>query len=159
MDRIRVRRSRTADLPPTQVRVRRVRRSPASAPETVVADDWGPEFIEGLSLYRCFSYYMMFSYLYYVLDLATVPDQYYDQLCKRMKDNWDDLEHPHKEHACIGDMIAGSGFAIRDYPERVKGAAIFWLKHNRSDEYEKYLQLIANRKSLWQKRTRQRRRT
>lgn len=84
------------------------------------------------SLHRCFSNYMVASYLYYVLDESMFSDCDYDLLCKRLADEWDSFEHQHKHFVTKEDMEAGSGFAIPTlkYPLIVRQAALAWLDEN-----------------------------
>ena len=65
----------------------------------------------------------MSSYLYYKEDKAVLLDSEFDLVCKRLYDEWDDIVHWHKELINKEDLIAGTGYAISKYPDRVKFAA------------------------------------
>ena len=40
-------------------------------------------------------YYLMYSYLYYEKDSPIISDAEYDTICKRLHDEWDNIEHYH----------------------------------------------------------------
>ena len=50
-------------------------------------------------------------------------DQKYDIICKRLYNEWDEVEHFHKHIVDKESLIAGTGYQLK-YPERVKNAAI-----------------------------------
>lgn len=91
--------------------------------------------MEGWSLHKCFSNYMVASYLYYVLDESMFTDTEYDLICKRLWDEWENFEHQHKRLVTKEDLDAGSGFAIpvNKYPKIVCMAALGWLDENKKD--------------------------
>ena len=64
-------------------------------------------------------YYLMASYAYYQESDPIFTDTYFDQLAKRMLNNWDTLEHMHKYLITKSDLIAGS--YLGKYPSMVKG--------------------------------------
>jgi NAD-dependent DNA ligase len=73
------------------------------------------------------SYFMTSSYLYYKKDKAVLSDTDYDLLCKRLLENWRQAKHEHKKYIKKKDLEAGTGYAIRLYPQRVIGAAEYWF--------------------------------
>lgn len=75
-------------------------------------------------------YFLMASYLYYIHDISPIPDHQFDLLCKRMLDEWKDIQHPHKCLIKKGDLAAGSGYAIpeRKFPTITKSAAFQWAR-------------------------------
>jgi len=73
------------------------------------------------------AYFMTSSYLYYKKDKAVLSDTDYDLLCKRLLDNWRQAKHEHKKYIKKKDLEAGTGYAIRLYPQRVIGAAEYWF--------------------------------
>ena len=79
-------------------------------------------------------YYLMSSYLYYKEDKAVLLDSEFDLVCQRLLDEWDDIVHWHKELIIKDNLSAGTGYAIGEYPNRVKYAALsFYSKYGRKD--------------------------
>ena len=77
-------------------------------------------------------YYLISCYLYYKEDKAVLLDSEFDLVCQRLLDEWDDIVHWHKELINKDDLIAGTGYAIKNYPDRVKYAAhSFYHKYGR----------------------------
>ena len=56
-------------------------------------------------------------------DISLVPDTEYDIICKRLYNEWDEVEHFHKHLVEKETLLAGTGYSLK-YPEMVKGAAI-----------------------------------
>lgn len=77
--------------------------------------------------YRMFSHWLMASFLYYKYDISIVGDSDFDMWSKELLKGWDEWEHPHKYLVQKIDLDAGTGYAIRDYPLIVQGAAWSWL--------------------------------
>lgn len=65
-------------------------------------------------------WYLMAAYAYYEEDDPIISDKLFDEMAKRMKENWNDLDHFHKHLIDVDSLDAGT--YIGDYPERVKGA-------------------------------------
>lgn len=84
--------------------------------------------IEELSPRQLVAYFMTSSYLYYKKDKAVLSDVDYDRLCKRLLECWKEAKHPHKRRIKMNDLEAGTGFAIKNYPNRVIGAAEVWYE-------------------------------
>lgn len=82
------------------------------------------------------AHFLMASYLYYRYDTSVIPDSDFDSICKRLLEEWDQIEHPHKHLISRGDLEAGSGFALKDYPAMVQGAAWHWYRSNELLERE-----------------------
>ena len=79
-------------------------------------------------------YYLMSSYLYYKEDKSVLLDSEFDLVCQRLLDEWDDIVHWHKELINKDDLSAGTGYAISEYPNRVKYAALsFYSKYGRNN--------------------------
>ena len=70
-------------------------------------------------------WYLILSYAYYIEDLSLVTDTEYDNICRRLLDKFDEIEHHHKHLISKDDLEAGTGFALskEDYPQIVIGAA------------------------------------
>lgn len=71
-------------------------------------------------------WYLMASYAYYVESDPILTDHEFDELAKKLSENWDDISHFHKHLITKDDLNAGT--YLGEYPERVKGG----LKHVRS---------------------------
>ena len=72
--------------------------------------------------------YLMSSYLYYVAEMGSPwDDSQFDQVCKRLLDEWDTLEHSSKHQVTIEDLKAGTGFSIK-YPHWIPAVAEMWLQ-------------------------------
>ena len=67
-------------------------------------------------------YYLMYSYLYYEEDDPIISDSEYDSICKRLYNEWDEIEHFHKHLVSKDALTAGTGYDIV-YPQRVINAA------------------------------------
>ena len=65
-------------------------------------------------------WYLMTSYAYYVEDNPLVSDGAFDRLAKKMIENWDEIEHFHKDHIKVDDLKAGT--FLGEYPTRVPDA-------------------------------------
>jgi NAD-dependent DNA ligase len=70
----------------------------------------------------------MASYAYYILDKSIMPDSEYDSIAKTLLEHWDSFEHPHKYLLTKDDLRAGTAFAIKEYPNRVKYAVEQFLR-------------------------------
>jgi hypothetical protein len=73
----------------------------------------------------------MSSYIYYVDNShleSPLDDIEYDTLCKRLFDEWDNVDHPHKKLIDFNSLSAGTGFYLKDYPTIVKVASVDWVK-------------------------------
>lgn len=69
---------------------------------------------------RSIPYYLMASYGYYIEDSPFLTDHCYDKLARYIHDNWDSIQHPHKQHLTQSDLRAGT--FLGEYPTIVKGA-------------------------------------
>jgi len=78
-----------------------------------------------------FSIYMVTSFLYYHMNRSMITDHDFDRLCKNLDEGFDDFAHIHKHLVDRGQFVAGTGYAIKDYPLMVKGAAAHMLDHYR----------------------------
>ena len=83
--------------------------------------------IENLSINRLVPYYLMSSYLYYKEDRQVLTDDEYDALCKRLLNEWDNVQHMHKYLITKQDLKAGTGYAIK-YTNMIIGAANRWYE-------------------------------
>lgn len=76
------------------------------------------------------SWWMMACYAYYVEDDPILSDGLFDEICNTIKKNWRKITHEHKRF--IDREMVGSGFYVKDYPDRVMGA----LRHLRNTQPE-----------------------
>lgn len=65
-------------------------------------------------------WYLMAAYAYYVEDNPILSDSIYDRIVRRMVENWNQIEHFHKNHIELDALKAGT--FLGDYPPRVKDA-------------------------------------
>jgi len=65
-------------------------------------------------------WYIMAAYAYYEEDNPILSDAVFDRLAKKMLENWDDIEHFHKEYLSIDMLKAGTYNG--EYPSRIRGA-------------------------------------
>ena len=75
-------------------------------------------------------YYLMFSYAYYKENESLIPDSEYDQICRDLITNWDNITHWHKPLLNLESLKAGTGYDIAKYPNRVVSAALSLIKEN-----------------------------
>ena len=75
-------------------------------------------------------YYLMHSYLYYVMNEPIISDMEYDELCKELKDKWDSVEHYHKHLIDKQSLGAGTGYQL-EYNKRIKLGAIALLNESK----------------------------
>ncbi len=75
---------------------------------------------------KLISWFMIASYAYYHLDSSVMSDYDFDYLVKRILENWEDIDHPHKDLIKKTNLDAGSGYDI-DFPLMVRGATIDYL--------------------------------
>lgn len=76
--------------------------------------------------------YLSASYAYYVMDEVFLTDALFDEICKVMVKNWDELDHRHKHLLDPDTLKAGSCLLGPDeYPAMAQGAAIETLKRAR----------------------------
>ena len=75
-------------------------------------------------------WFLMASFLYYHRPESFFSDGYYDELAKELLDNWDNIEHSHKNLIPFEDLGAGSLYRLspEDYPSMCKGAALYLVE-------------------------------
>ena len=64
-------------------------------------------------------FYLMSAYAYYVEDNPIFSDVYFDNLSRRIKEKWDEIDHFHKDLITMEDLNAGT--YLGEYPPRVIG--------------------------------------
>tara|TARA_Y100001937_G_scaffold97259_1_gene132431 strand:- start:684 stop:968 length:285 start_codon:yes stop_codon:yes gene_type:complete len=83
--------------------------------------------LNNISINRLVPYFLMSSYLYYVHNKSVLTDNQFDNLCKRLDDNWDNITHVHKELISRQDLKVGSGYAI-NYTNMIMNSALKWYE-------------------------------
>ena len=71
----------------------------------------------------------MSSYLYYEQDKNVLDDTQFDYLCKKLYDNWDNVEHMHKHLIDKDNLKAGSGYGI-EYTNLIVSSANSWYEQS-----------------------------
>ena len=69
--------------------------------------------------------YLMSSYLYYEQDKSILSDVDYDSVCLRLIQEWDDIEHVHKNLLDLDSLQAGTGYDV-EYTQMIEMAALQW---------------------------------
>ena len=83
--------------------------------------------LSNVSLNRLVPIFLMSSYLYYEQDKSVLADTEFDYLCKRLRDNWDKVDHIHKHLITKADLDVGSGYGIQ-YTNMIIGGAMSWYE-------------------------------
>jgi len=65
-------------------------------------------------------WYLMAAYAYYEQDDPILSDAMFDRLGKRLLENWDKIEHMHKD--LITEDMLKAGTYIGEFPSRIEGA-------------------------------------
>ena len=80
--------------------------------------------------------YLMCSYLYYIRNIAVIPDDEYDGMAKTLLANWDTFEHQHKHLVTTDDLQAGTLYNLTEdlYPKMVIGGAHLLLAQYESNQ-------------------------
>jgi hypothetical protein len=70
-------------------------------------------------------WWLMASYLYYHHDVSILSDTLYDGRAKRLQDQWEVLDHPHKHLTELDNLQCGSLSAspLKSYPTIVRDTA------------------------------------
>ena len=84
--------------------------------------------IDSISNNRLVPIYLMSSYLYYECDKNVLTDSQFDYLCKKILDNWDSIDHMHKNLLDKETLKAGSGYDIK-YTNLIMSASLDWYEH------------------------------
>ena len=65
-------------------------------------------------------WYLLASYAYYVEDDPIFTDSFYDNLSRKFKKEWKNINHFHKDLISLDDLSAGT--YLGEYPNRVIGS-------------------------------------
>ena len=85
--------------------------------------------IENMGPNLLVSWFMIASYAYYRIGEAgqIMDDPTFDRLVQRLKEKYDEADHPHKKLITEDHLNAGTGFDI-EYPTIVKHAYASYLR-------------------------------
>ncbi len=84
-------------------------------------------YIDKMSPNQLLSWFLISSYCYYRISDPVMTDMDFDYLTHRLKEEYDNVDHPHKHLVTEDNLKAGTGFDIK-YPSIVKGASHQILK-------------------------------
>jgi hypothetical protein len=84
-----------------------------------------PFYVDGLEPDLLVPHYLIHCFLYYEVCRAVVDDHTFDTLARRLHEEWDDVDHHHKE-LIEWDALTSGGSYIR-HPLRVRQAALHIL--------------------------------
>jgi NAD-dependent DNA ligase len=65
-------------------------------------------------------WYLLASYAYYVEDDPIFSDSFYDNLSRKFKEEWENINHFHRNLITLDDLSAGT--YLGKYPNRVIGS-------------------------------------
>ena len=85
--------------------------------------------VENMGPNMLVSWFMISSYAYYVIggQSQVMDDLTFDLLVQRLKEKYDEADHPHKKHITLEHLKAGTGFDI-SYPTIVKHAYFSYIR-------------------------------
>jgi hypothetical protein len=83
-----------------------------------------PFYVDGLEPDLLVPHYLVHCYLYYQVGRGLIRDDVFDALAARLADEWEDVEHPHKD--LIDPAGLSSGGHYIKHTERTRQAAL-WL--------------------------------
>ena len=82
---------------------------------------------------KMLSWFLMTSYINYVLGDRVMSDQEFDRMVEILKERYDEVDHIHKHLVTMDHLEAATGFDI-EYPNMVIGAANSYLREIMSNE-------------------------
>ena len=90
-------------------------------------------YIDKLSPNRLLAWFLISSYCYYNLSDPVMTDMDFDYLTERLKQEYENVDHPHKHLVTENNLKAGTGYDI-DYPTIVKCTAMQIIKNDETFE-------------------------
>jgi NAD-dependent DNA ligase len=78
-------------------------------------------------------FYLMCSYLYYKKDTSLITDDEFDNICKDLLKNWDNINHVHKHLISKESLKAGTGYDLK-YTSMIISAANSLLNYKNKDK-------------------------
>ncbi len=88
--------------------------------EVIQANSSKVEEIIAREANKLVSWYLIASYAYYKLDETIISDDLFDRICVRLLEEMWLLDHVNLDLVRPGDLEAGTGFRIKNYPLRVR---------------------------------------
>jgi len=88
--------------------------------------------VEAMIPNQLVSWFMIGGYSYYILGDRVMEDSDFDYLVLRLKEHWDEIDHPHKELITEGHLDAATAYDI-DYPTIAKCTAHNYLREISED--------------------------
>ena len=93
-----------------------------------IGDNWkSREDVEEMTPNQLVSWFLISSYCYYDVGRSIMSDQSFDYLVQRLKEEWHNVDHPHKELITESHLEATTGYDI-DYPTIVRMSGNEFLK-------------------------------
>lgn len=80
-----------------------------------------PSYVDIVESELLIPHYLIHCYLYYEMGVPAIEDYAFDQLSRRLLDEWDEVEHVHK-HLIDPEGLTSGGAYIK-HPRRVAQAA------------------------------------
>lgn len=78
------------------------------------------------------SWFLIGCYAYYQLSKPVMSDPDFDYMVKKLKEQWDNADHPHKELISETHLDATTGYDI-EYPNIVKHSTIDYISSEKKD--------------------------
>ena len=97
----------------------------------------GMEEVAGLPSRLLIPHYLIHSALYYRLDCSIITDHAYDQLARRIYDEWDNLDHRHKWLIVREGLLSGGHYI--QFPNMVLGCAKMFKEHVEAQKPKSYI--------------------
>ena len=72
-------------------------------------------------------HYIMSSYLYYELDVNVLDDFEFNYICKRLYEEYDDINPIVKKHIDRSELVASTGYTLT-YTRLMRHAAVMWYE-------------------------------
>jgi len=83
--------------------------------------------LQDVGVNKLVPFYIMSSYLYYKLDVSIFNDHEFNDICQRLKQEYTNITHPHKEYVKLHNLEASTGFNIK-FTKLMKHASIMWYE-------------------------------
>lgn len=82
------------------------------------------DYVELLPSSLLIPHYLIHCYLYYEEAAQVINDHQFDELAQRLVEEWDSLNHRHKELLDHGALKSGGSYLSGTYPRIVKETAL-----------------------------------
>lgn len=87
-------------------------------------------------------------YAYYMRDETLMDDELFDEGCKFLVKHWRAITHPHKSCVTLGDLKAGTLYALTAYPTITRHSACVLIRALKNNETHHLQGLVANPERL-----------